>query len=84
MNDEERRADCRRPHLRKTHGAGDPSLIGPEPEGAGLRIQGLGWKSRHGTGFGADTITGGRKSPDADADEVEQPLLRQPVHTNGS
>jgi catalase-peroxidase len=43
----------------KTHGAGDPSLIGPEPEGAFVEDQGLGWKSKHGTGFGADTITGG-------------------------
>ncbi|HEY1559917.1 MAG TPA: catalase/peroxidase HPI [Caulobacteraceae bacterium] len=43
----------------KTHGAGDPSLIGPEPEGAAIEDQGLGWKSRHGTGVGADAITGG-------------------------
>jgi catalase-peroxidase len=43
----------------KTHGAGDPSFIGPEPEGGAIEDQGLGWKSKHGTGFGADTITGG-------------------------
>ena len=43
----------------KAHGAGDPSLIGPEPEGAALEDQGLGWKSKHGTGYGADAITGG-------------------------
>ncbi|MGA7457566.1 MAG: catalase/peroxidase HPI [Methyloceanibacter sp.] len=43
----------------KTHGAGDPSFLGPEPEGALIEDQGLGWKSKHGTGFGADTITGG-------------------------
>ena len=43
----------------KTHGAGDPSLIGPEPEGAAIEDQGLGWKSKHGKGFGADAITGG-------------------------
>ena len=43
----------------KTHGAGDPSLIGPEPEGGAIEDQGLGWKSRHGTGLGADAITGG-------------------------
>jgi catalase-peroxidase len=43
----------------KTHGAGDPSLIGPEPEGAAVEDQGLGWKSRHGKGHGADAITGG-------------------------
>ncbi|MEJ0028789.1 MAG: catalase/peroxidase HPI [Rhizomicrobium sp.] len=43
----------------KTHGAGDPSLVGPEPEAAGIEEQGLGWKSRFGTGKGDDTITGG-------------------------
>ncbi|HLY80091.1 MAG TPA: peroxidase family protein, partial [Caulobacteraceae bacterium] len=43
----------------KAHGAGDPSLLGPEPEGAALEDQGLGWKSRNGTGHGADTLTGG-------------------------
>ena len=43
----------------KTHGAGDPSFIGAEPEGATIEDQGLGWRSKHGTGFGADTITGG-------------------------
>jgi catalase-peroxidase len=43
----------------KTHGAGDPSFVGPEPEGGGIEDQGLGWKSTHGTGFGADAITGG-------------------------
>ena len=43
----------------KTHGAGDPSFIGAEPEGAQIEDQGLGWRSKHGTGFGADTITGG-------------------------
>src|ERR1700749_4765173 len=43
----------------KTHGAGDPSLVGPEPEAGALEDQGLGWKSTHGSGIGADTITGG-------------------------
>jgi catalase-peroxidase len=43
----------------KAHGAGDPSLIGPEPEGAALEDQGLGWKSKYGSGSGADAITGG-------------------------
>ena len=43
----------------KTHGAGDPSFVGPEPEGAAIEDQGLGWKSKHGTGMGADAITGG-------------------------
>ncbi len=43
----------------KTHGAGDPSLVGPEPESGALEDQGLGWKSKYGTGIGADAITGG-------------------------
>ena len=43
----------------KTHGAGDPSFVGPEPEGALIEDQGLGWRSKHGTGLGADAITGG-------------------------
>jgi catalase-peroxidase len=43
----------------KTHGAGDPSFVGPEPEGAAIEDQGLGWRSKHGTGVGADAITGG-------------------------
>ena len=60
MNDEETVALIAGGHtFGKTHGAGDPSLIGPEPEGGALEDQGLGWKSKHGTGFGADTITGG-------------------------
>jgi catalase-peroxidase len=60
MNDEETVALIAGGHtFGKTHGAGDPSFIGPEPEGAALEDQGLGWKSRHGTGFGPDTITGG-------------------------
>src|SRR5260370_30888898 len=43
----------------KTHGAGDPSFMGPEPEAGAIEDQGLGWKSKHGRGFGPDTITGG-------------------------
>ena len=60
MNDEETVALIAGGHtFGKTHGAGDPSLIGAEPEGGALEEQGLGWKSKHGTGFGADAITGG-------------------------
>ncbi len=44
----------------KAHGAGDPDrYLGPEPEGAPLEEQGLGWKNTLGTGMGPDTITSG-------------------------
>lgn len=43
----------------KTHGAGDASLVGKEPEGGGIEDQGLGWISKHGSGFGGDAITSG-------------------------
>jgi catalase-peroxidase len=43
----------------KCHGAGDPELVGPEPEAAGIEEQGLGWKSSHGSGKGADQIGSG-------------------------
>jgi len=43
----------------KCHGAGDASCVGPEPEAAGIEEQGLGWKSRHASGRGADAITSG-------------------------
>ncbi len=60
MNDEETVALIAGGHtFGKTHGAGDPSLIGPEPEGSAIEDQGLGWKSKHGKGHGADAITGG-------------------------
>src|SRR5215472_15283941 len=60
MNDEETVALIAGGHtFGKTHGAGDPSLMGPAPEGALIEEQGLGWKSKFGTGFGADAITGG-------------------------
>ncbi len=60
MNDEETVALIAGGHsFGKTHGAGDPSLLGREPEGAAIEDQGLGWKSKHGTGVGADAITGG-------------------------
>ncbi|WP_431970495.1 catalase/peroxidase HPI [Nocardia sp. bgisy134] len=43
----------------KTHGAGDPDLVGAEPEAAPIEQQGLGWKSAYGTGKGKDAITSG-------------------------
>ncbi len=43
----------------KCHGAGDPDLVGPEPEGCPVEHLGLGWKSSFGTGKGKDTITSG-------------------------
>ena len=60
MNDEETVALIAGGHtFGKTHGAGDPSLIGPAPEGAAIEDQGLGWKSKYKTGVGCDAITGG-------------------------
>ena len=60
MNDEETVALIAGGHsFGKTHGAGDPSLVGADPESGALEDQGLGWKSKHGTGVGADAITGG-------------------------
>src|SRR5690349_429607 len=60
MNDEETVALIAGGHtFGKAHGAGDPSLIGREPEGGAIEDQGLGWKSKYKTGIGADAITGG-------------------------
>lgn len=43
----------------KAHGAGDPKLVGPEPEGAPVETQGLGWMNSFGSGKGGDTTTSG-------------------------
>ncbi|HEY0711989.1 MAG TPA: catalase/peroxidase HPI [Polyangia bacterium] len=60
MNDEETVALIAGGHtFGKTHGAGDAKLVGPEPEGCPIHHMGIGWKSKHGTGKGKDTITSG-------------------------
>ncbi|MDI5949744.1 catalase/peroxidase HPI [Flavobacterium yafengii] len=61
MNDEETVALIAGGHtLGKTHGAADPNkYVGPEPAGASIEQQGLGWKNTYGTGNAGDTITSG-------------------------
>ncbi|MEH3122962.1 MAG: catalase/peroxidase HPI [Sphingomonas phyllosphaerae] len=60
MNDEETAALTAGGHtFGKAHGAGDPKLVGREPEGADIAAQGLGWASTHESGMGDHTITSG-------------------------
>mgnify|MGYP001192527181 FL=1 len=64
MNDEETVALVAGGHtFGKSHGAGDPSQVGPEPEGANIEQQGFGWANSQGTGHGTDTISSGIEGP---------------------
>ena len=64
MNDEETVALTAGGHtFGKAHGAGDAALVGAEPEGAPMEEMGLGWKNKHASGLGVDTITSGIEGP---------------------
>ena len=81
MNDEETVALIAGGHtFGKTHGAGDPSLVGPEPEGCPVEHQGLGWKSSFGSGKGKDAITSGLEGAWTPTPITwDNKLLRDPV-----
>ena len=64
MNDEETVALVAGGHtFGKAHGAGDPDLVGVEPEGAPIEEMGFGWSNAHGSGHGVDATTSGIEGP---------------------
>ena len=64
MNDEETVALVAGGHtFGKAHGAGDPELVGVEPEGAPMEELGFGWSNAHGSGYGVDATTSGIEGP---------------------